>query len=159
MATANEVELLWYSKQAIADAGIAPPPADAASAWTWDQMVQNAYKLTIDQNGRRPDESGFDPKQIKQFGISSSITYGAAWYGFLRGNGGDFADEAGKRCLLDSPEAIKVFQNLQDLIYKHRVSLAQASSPPPATTCPAPTSCSRPSAWPWWSTATGHCST
>ncbi|MEU8147540.1 extracellular solute-binding protein [Nonomuraea sp. NPDC048901] len=121
VATANEVELLWYSKQAIADAGIAPPPADAASAWTWDQMVQNAYKLTIDQNGKHPDESGFDPKQIKQFGISSSITYGAAWYGFLRSNGGDFADEAGKRCLLDSPEAIKVFQNLQDLIYKHRV--------------------------------------
>ncbi|MBB6349008.1 multiple sugar transport system substrate-binding protein [Nonomuraea muscovyensis] len=121
LATANEIELLWYAKDAVAEAGIAPPPAAAASAWTWDQLVENAYKLTVDQNGKHPDESGFDPKQVRQFGISSSITYGAAWYGFLRSNGADFADEAGRRCLLDSPEAVKVFQNLQDLIYKHRV--------------------------------------
>lgn len=121
VATANEIEMLWFSKAAVAEAGITPP-VEAASAWTWDELVQNAYKLTIDQNGKHPDESGFDPKQVKQFGISSSITYGAAWYGFLRSNGADFADEAGTRCLLDSPEAIEVFQNLQDLVYKHRVA-------------------------------------
>ncbi|WP_219461781.1 extracellular solute-binding protein, partial [Nonomuraea rhizosphaerae] len=121
VATANEIELLWYAKQAFKDAGIAAPPADAASAWTWDQLVENAYKLTVDQNGKRPDETGFDPKQIRQFGVSISFTYAAAWLGFLRSNGADFADESGKKCLLDSPEAIKVFQDLQDLVYKHRV--------------------------------------
>jgi multiple sugar transport system substrate-binding protein len=122
VATANEIELLWYSKSAIAEAGIAAPPAQASSAWTWDQLVENAYKLTVDQNGRHPDESGFDAKRVKQFGISSSITYAAAWYGFLRSNGADFADPTGTKCLLDTPEAIEVFQNLQDLIYKHRVA-------------------------------------
>ncbi|MEU6798055.1 sugar ABC transporter substrate-binding protein [Nonomuraea wenchangensis] len=122
VATANEIELLWYSKTAIAEAGIAAPPAVAGSAWTWDQLVENAYKLTVDQNGKHPDESGFDPKQVRQFGVSISITYAAAWYGFLRSNGADFADEAGKRCLLDTPEAVEVFQNLQDLIHKHRVA-------------------------------------
>ncbi|TMR97929.1 extracellular solute-binding protein [Nonomuraea basaltis] len=121
LATANEAMLLWFSKSAVAAGGVTPP-ANAASAWTWDQMVENAYKLTIDQNGKRPDESGFDAKQIKQFGISCSFTYGAAWYGFLRSNGGDIADETGKKCTLDSPEAIEVFQNLQDLVYKHRVA-------------------------------------
>jgi len=122
VATANEIELLWYSKSAVSEAGIAAPPADASSAWTWDQLVENAYKLTVDQSGKHPDESGFDAKQVRQFGISSSITYAAAWYGFLRSNGADFADETGTRCLLDTPEAIEVFQNLQDLIYKHRVA-------------------------------------
>ncbi|GAA3595318.1 hypothetical protein GCM10022419_093240 [Nonomuraea rosea] len=121
VATANEAMMLWFSKSAVAAAGVAPP-ADAASAWTWDQLIENATKLTVDQNGKRPDESGFDPNQVRQFGISSSITYGAAWYGFLRSNGGDFADKDGKKCLLDTPEAIEVFQNLQDLIYKHRVA-------------------------------------
>ncbi|MFI6479248.1 ABC transporter substrate-binding protein [Nonomuraea sp. NPDC050663] len=120
VATANEIELLWYSKSAVAEAGVTPP-AVASSAWSWDDLIQNAYKLTVDQNGKHPDESGFDPKQVRQFGISCSITYAAAWYGFLRSNGADFADQAGTRCLLDSPEAIQVFQNLQDLIYKHRV--------------------------------------
>ncbi|MFI6633705.1 carbohydrate ABC transporter substrate-binding protein (CUT1 family) [Nonomuraea fuscirosea] len=122
VATANEIELLWYSKSAIAAAGAATPPAVASSAWSWDQLVENAYKLTVDQNGKHPDESGFDPKQVRQFGISISLTYAAAWYGFLRSNGADFADEAGKKCLLDTPEAIQVFQNLQDLIHKHRVA-------------------------------------
>ena len=122
VATANEIELLWYSKSAVAEAGIPTPPAQASSAWTWDQLVQYASKLTVDQNGKHPDESGFNPKQVRQFGISSSITYAAAWYGFLRSNGADFADPTGTKCLLDSPEAIAVFQNLQDLIYKHRVA-------------------------------------
>ncbi|WP_433003558.1 ABC transporter substrate-binding protein [Kribbella sp. CA-294648] len=122
VATANEIELLWYSKSAIAEAGIEPPPAEAAKAWSWDDLVSNAYKLTVDQNGKHPDESGFDPKRVRQFGISTSITYAAAWYGFLRSNGADFADAKGTRCLLDTPEAVEVFQNLQDLIYKHRVA-------------------------------------
>ncbi|MGC5013207.1 ABC transporter substrate-binding protein [Streptosporangium sp. DT93] len=122
VATANEIELLWYSRSAIAEAGVETPPALAASAWTWDRLVENAYRLTVDQNGKHPDESGFDPRRIRRFGFSCSLTYPAAWYGFLRSNGGDFADETGRTCLLDRPEAIEVFQNLQDLIYKHRVS-------------------------------------
>ncbi|NUO97899.1 MAG: sugar ABC transporter substrate-binding protein [Nonomuraea sp.] len=122
VATANEIELLWYSKPAMAAAGVAPPPAVAASAWSWDQLVENAYKLTLDQNGKHPDEPGFDPKRVRQFGVSVSLTYTAAWYGLLRSRGGDFADRTGRKCTLDSPEAIEVLQNLQDLIYKHRVA-------------------------------------
>lgn len=136
--TANEVMLLWYNKQVLAEAGIGALPADAASAWTWDQLLQNAYKLTVDQNGKHPDESGFDAKQIKQFGLSYSMTYAPAYYSLLRSNGAEFADAAGKKCLLDSPEAIEVFQNLQDLTYKHRVApgpgqLAVAGGDAPGT--------------------------
>jgi multiple sugar transport system substrate-binding protein len=126
--TANEVMLLWYSKKAIQDAGIETPPADAANAWSWDDLLSNAYKLTLDRNGKHPDESGFDSKQIKQFGISCSIEYTPAWYGFLRSRGVDFVDESGKKCLLDTPEAIEVVQNLQDLIYKHHVAPTPAQA-------------------------------
>ncbi|MEU0483021.1 extracellular solute-binding protein [Streptosporangium sp. NPDC006013] len=136
--TANEIELLWYSRSAFADAGVPAPPADAAAAWSWDDLVANAYRLTADHEGRHPDESGFDAKRVRQFGVSSSITYGPAWYGFLRGNGADIADEKGTRCLLDTPEAIEVFQNLQDLVHKHRVGpgpgqLAATGDDPPGT--------------------------
>ncbi|GAA3828294.1 hypothetical protein GCM10022226_56340 [Sphaerisporangium flaviroseum] len=136
--TANEIELLWYGRQAFADAGVPLPPAEASAAWSWDDLVANAYKLTADHNGRRPDESGFDPRRTRRFGISSSITYGPAWYGFLRSNGADIADEKGTRCLLDTPEAIQVFQNLQDLVYEHRVGpgpgqLAATGDDPPGT--------------------------
>ncbi|WP_157180841.1 ABC transporter substrate-binding protein [Actinopolymorpha alba] len=120
--TANEVMLLWHSKPAFKDAGVDLPPADASKAWSWDTFVETANKLTLDQNGKRPDESGFDPKRIRQFGVSTSIQYAPAWECFLRSNGVDVVDEAGKKCLLDTPEAVTVFQNLQDLMYKHHVA-------------------------------------
>ncbi|HZC25896.1 MAG TPA: extracellular solute-binding protein [Actinopolymorphaceae bacterium] len=120
--TANEVMLTWYNKQVLGDAGVEEPPADASKAWSWDTMVENAYKLTHDQSGKRPDQAGFNPKQVRQFGVSTSVQYIPAWECFLRSNGTDFADKAGTKCLLDTPPAIEVFQNLQDLMYKHRVA-------------------------------------
>jgi multiple sugar transport system substrate-binding protein len=120
--TANEVMLLWYNKAVLKDAGVETPPAVAEQAWTWDTFLENAYKLTQDQSGRRPDESGFDPKRIRQFGTSISVQYTPAWEGFLTSNGGAFVDEAGRKCLLDQPQAVEVFQNLQDLMYKHHVA-------------------------------------
>ncbi|MBM7785152.1 ABC transporter substrate-binding protein [Tenggerimyces flavus] len=126
--TANEVMLLWYNKKSLDDAGVEHPPASADKAWTWDQLVENAHKLTVDQKGKHPDESGFDPKQIKQFGVSVNIEFPGMWYGLLRSNGVDVVDEAGKKCLLDTPEAIEVFQNLQDLIYKYHVAPTPAQT-------------------------------
>ncbi|SDR74910.1 ABC transporter substrate-binding protein [Actinopolymorpha singaporensis] len=120
--TANEVMLLWYNRAVMKDAGVEPPPAEAGKAWSWDEFVQAAYKLTRDQNGKRPDESGFDPKRIRQFGASVSVQSSTTWESFLRSNGAAFVDESGRKCLLDQPKAVEVFQNLQDLMYKHHVA-------------------------------------
>jgi multiple sugar transport system substrate-binding protein len=133
--TANEVMLLWYNKKVMQDAGVEPPPAEASKAWTWDQTVENADKLTFDQDGRRPSESGFDPKQIRQFGLSANWN-GYGWYPLIRSNGGDLVDETGTKYTLDSPECVEVLQNLQDLIYVHRVcpTPAQVGNNAPTTT-------------------------
>ncbi|MEQ7011362.1 sugar ABC transporter substrate-binding protein [Actinopolymorpha sp. B17G11] len=120
--TANEVALLWYNKPVFDEAGVEHPPAEAASAWSWDDLVEAAYKLTYDQEGRRPDETGFDPKQVRQFGVSASVQFVQTWECLLRSNGVDVVDEAGTKCLLDTPEALEVLQNLQDLMYEHRVA-------------------------------------
>lgn len=126
--TANEVMLIWYNREVIDAAGVEPPPAVADDAWTWDEFVDTAYKLTLDHNGKHPDESGFDPSQIEQFGVSVSMLFAPTWDALLRSRGTSFADEAGTKCLLDTPEAIEVFQNLQDLIYEHRVAPTPAQS-------------------------------
>jgi multiple sugar transport system substrate-binding protein len=133
--TANEVILLWYNKQTFTDAGVDVPPAEAASAWPWDTLVENADRLTLDQSGKRPSESGFNPKQVRQFGLSANFNnYG--WYPLVRSNGGDFCDETGTKYVLNSPEAVEVFQNLQDLMYEHRVAPtpAQTGNNAPTTT-------------------------
>ncbi|GAB3408048.1 ABC transporter substrate-binding protein [Flindersiella endophytica] len=119
--SANESMQLFYSKAAFKDAGIDLPPAEAAKAWSWDTFVEHAHQLTHDQNGRTPDQNGFDPKRIRQYGTSMNWWHGT-WYPLLLSKGIDFADETGKKSLLDTPEAIEVFQNLADLMYEHRVA-------------------------------------
>ncbi|WP_020579684.1 extracellular solute-binding protein [Actinopolymorpha alba] len=119
--SANESMQLFYSKPAFADAGLDLPPAEASQAWNWDTFVENAYKLTLDQSGRTPDQDGFNPKQIRQFGVSINWWHGT-WYPLLLSRGIDFADEAATTTMLDTPEAIQVFQDLADLMYKHRVA-------------------------------------
>lgn len=123
---AAEITLLWYNKAIFTDAGVDAPPAVADQAWSWDTLVENADKLTRDQSGKRPSESGFKPGNIRQFGISAPMTTQWTWYPLIRSNGGDIVDKSGKKYTLNSPECVEVFQNLQDLIYKHRVAPSPA---------------------------------
>lgn len=133
---ALETILLWYNRAAFADAGVPEPPATADEAWTWDEFLEAAQLLTIDGNGKNATQSGFDPENIQQYGLFiPSITSFHAWYPLLLSNGGGLTDDKGMAYQLDTPEAIEVFQNLQDLIYKYHVlpTPAQLGSTPPTT--------------------------
>nr|WP_231979463.1 extracellular solute-binding protein [Tessaracoccus coleopterorum] len=48
--------------------------------------------------------------------------WSAAWHGLILSAGIDIVDETGKKTMLDSAAGVEVFQNLVDLIYKHRVA-------------------------------------
>ena len=71
--SANETMQLYYSKPAFADAGVELPPAVADQAWDWDTFVANAYKLTLDQSGKTPDQDGFDPKKVRQHNLADAL--------------------------------------------------------------------------------------
>ena len=118
---ALEIICLFTNKAAFAEAGIDVPPVTADGAWDWDAFVEAAYRLTVDQNGRRPDEDGFDTTQVARFGTLANMWSGA-WYGLLLSNGVDVVDESGTTTQLNSPEAVQVFQNLVDLMHVHRVA-------------------------------------
>jgi multiple sugar transport system substrate-binding protein len=66
---ADEVLVLYYNKTMFDDAKVAYPPASADKAWTWQQFIDAAKKLTKDQNGKTPNDAGFDSNNI--------VTYGA----------------------------------------------------------------------------------
>jgi multiple sugar transport system substrate-binding protein len=119
--SANEVMLLWHNKKAFREAGAELPPTEAGKAWSWDQFVAAATKLTVDQSGKRPDQSGFNAKKVKRFGTLAP-TGSLSWYGLLLSAGVDFLDEAGTKTMINSGEAIKIFQNIMDLMYVHRVA-------------------------------------
>lgn len=126
---------LMYNVDLFNKAGVALPPTKASEAWTWDQFVEVAKKLTIDRNGKNATESGFDPKNIQQFGVKYNLT----WIGYMPlvlSNGGDYLTADGKAFGLSKPEATAAIQKIADLINVHHV----APSPVQASSIPAPAS-------------------
>ena len=116
--SAVEAALLFYNKDLFDRAGLSYPPSDPAKAWTWEQFVDVAKKLTVDTNGKHPGEAGFDPATIATYGAAFDKTFeGWTWYPFIFSNGGEVVDEAGKRLLLDSPTAAEALQKLADLMW------------------------------------------
>ncbi|MBD2868852.1 sugar ABC transporter substrate-binding protein [Paenibacillus sp. IB182493] len=117
-----ETFALYYNVDMFTDAGIEPPPASAEEAWTWDEFVEVAKRLTIDENGKNASEPGFDPKRIRQFGISGANGWWGSWSNFVYGNGGDFVSEDGTTFALNQPEAVEALQKLADLVNVHHVA-------------------------------------
>lgn len=122
--TAVEITLLFYNKALFDEAGLAYPPARAEEAWTWDQFVVAAKRLTTDVYGNHPDDPGFDPMRVDVYGLSFGTEHWSwtDYYPFIYSNGGQIVDEAGTRLMLDSPEAIEAIQKLQDLLWVHHVA-------------------------------------
>ncbi|WP_241674847.1 ABC transporter substrate-binding protein [Paenibacillus luteus] len=119
--TALEIMVLYYNKDIFAEAGVSLPPSDPTQAWTWDEFVSVAKKLTKDNKGRNAEDPNFDAKNIDTYGFSFGTDRGT--YGpLLESNGGGILDESGKSYALNEPESVEVFQKLQDLIYIHHVS-------------------------------------
>ena len=110
------LHVLWYNK-ALFDKQHLRYPTDK---WTWDDYVRVGRQLTIDRNGRRASEAGFQPQHVRQYADSGSWRY---WFNYpLRSNGGDWANSDLSKATLDTPVAIKTFQFIADLGNKYYVS-------------------------------------
>jgi len=118
---ANEVLLMYYNKKLFDKAGVAYPPASADKAWTWDQMVEAAQKLTIDKNGKNASQAGFDPKNIVQYGVDFNRLWWM-WPIVMYSNGGGLMTPDGKQLLINKPESIEAMQALADLYVKYHVA-------------------------------------
>ncbi|WNR46031.1 ABC transporter substrate-binding protein [Paenibacillus roseipurpureus] len=112
---------LFYNKDLLKKAGYDQVPSDLAwnpkDGGTFLQFLQ---KLTLDKNGKHPNESGFDPKNIKQYGFAVE-TSPQMIVSYLVGNGGKIQGEDGS-LVIDSPEAMEAIKFLHDLVFKYHVA-------------------------------------
>jgi len=123
VSVSNEIQVIWYNKKPFDQAGLPYPPAEAGRAWNWDQFVGVARKLTRDANGRGPDDSGFDPSNVRGFG--AWVRNGRIpWIILAISNGGGFVSDDGKSLLLDRPETIEAIQKVADLVNVEHVGPA-----------------------------------
>lgn len=129
---ANEVLVLYYNKDIFDKAGVAYPPASADKAWTWDEYVAAAKKLTKDKNGKTPNDAGFDKKNITTYGTQFN-TAAWMWPVMAISNGGGICSEDGSQLLLGKDETIEAAQKIADL------SLKDFVAPTPTTSATFPT--------------------
>ena len=112
-SAANEVLALWFNKKMFDDAGIPHPPATLDQAWTWDEFIEVARKLTFDSNGRNPGNDGFDKDNIVQYGAGVN-TYTWQLEVWALSNGGSFFSPDGKTVVMDDA-TIEAIQKVADL--------------------------------------------
>ena len=114
----------FYNKQMVADAGITD---DQLKSMTWNPKDGGTFdkiiaKLTIDANGKRGDEPGFDKSHIKIFGFAggnNADAYGQGdWSFFAASDGFKFIDQPwGKHYNYDSPALLETLIYLRDLAF------------------------------------------
>jgi multiple sugar transport system substrate-binding protein len=113
---------LYYNVELLDKAGIKPPGFKDDEIWDWDTFVANAKKLTIDANGKHPDDSGFDVNNVKQWGVDWWVWW-VHLYAMVAANGGTVTDPKDPTKLaLDSPAAVEAIQRIADLINVHHVA-------------------------------------
>jgi len=71
--------MLFYQKSMFDEAGLNYPPKKVGEKYKWPDGTEEewnyatlqkvAMKLTVDENGKTADQSGFDPKKIAQYGF------------------------------------------------------------------------------------------
>lgn len=122
-----QVYTLYYNKAAFDTAGVAYPPAKVEDAWEWDEFVEVAKQLTLDQSGRNATDPAFDPTQIRQYGVQYDTGIDSI-VGAVVSNGGDIIDETGTTFTMDQPAATEAVQKIADLMNVHHVAPSPAAS-------------------------------
>jgi len=118
---ANETFLLYYNRDIFDKAGIPYPPSKAENAWTWDQFVNVAKRLTKDTSGRTPNDQGFNRENIVTYGVAFNY-WSNFWPVFGKSNGGGWFSSDRKTLLINSPETVQAAQAIADLYLKDNVA-------------------------------------
>lgn len=119
--------VLYYNKALFEDRGVELPPYNVEDAWTWEEFVEVAKQLTVDDQGLHPDDAGFNPDKIVTYGVDIGFDdYQLEC--FLKSNGGNVVSDDGTKVELDSPESLEVLNAISDLVNVHHVAPPPGSS-------------------------------
>jgi multiple sugar transport system substrate-binding protein len=77
-------------------------------------------RLTVDADGRRADEPGFDPGRVRQWGYNAANDLQGIYLNYIGSAGGTFSD--GDRFAFDNPGSVAAFEYLAGLINDDHVA-------------------------------------
>jgi multiple sugar transport system substrate-binding protein len=125
---AGAMNVMFYNKTLLTQAGVAFPPDDVTRPWTWDQFVDALTKLTRDNRGRTPADPGFDVNNVVQWGTALND-----WWIYtlphLYAAGTSMVNAEGTALEITKPAGIDAIQKFADLRLKNRVAAPEGSFP------------------------------
>ncbi|MBW7455992.1 sugar ABC transporter substrate-binding protein, partial [Paenibacillus sepulcri] len=116
---AEEAFALFYNADMFTEAGVELPPTSAEQAWTWDEFLDTAKKLTIDNKGNNALSAEFDPANIQQYGVRFNTWM---WHLMVPSNNTSVIAPGGDKLNLEDPAVIEAVQKLADLVHVHHVA-------------------------------------
>lgn len=100
------------------EGGVEPPlkldPSKEADKWTWDEYDAMVKHLTVDANGKRGDQAGFDKDNVAVYGASIQAD---AWWMYVPrvlAEGGKFISDDLSKSEINSPAGVEAFKRLTD---------------------------------------------
>lgn len=111
---------IYYNPQSFENAGVEVP---SEANLSWDQFLELAQRLTLDDQGRNALDPDFNPENIAQYGFRVQ-QYPFEWVYWLWTNGADVISPDGTTAsgYLDSPAALEALTFLRDLVLEYHVS-------------------------------------
>jgi len=108
----------WVNLNLFKTAGVdenTPAPKNA------DEFIKLATKLTLDANGKHPDDPAFDVKNVTQWG--TAIDWARVQFeSFLPQFGGTLISEDGKKVTINGEGGKAALQFMVDMIYKYHIA-------------------------------------
>jgi multiple sugar transport system substrate-binding protein len=112
----GDVIIPYINLRMAKEAGVTPPlefdPVKDPNGWTWDDFEKLYKRLTVDGNGKRGDEPGFDKENVAIYGASVAVDQWYIYVPLVLGEGGQFVSDDLSKSLLNSPAGIAAFKKL-----------------------------------------------
>jgi multiple sugar transport system substrate-binding protein len=115
-ADANAV---FYNRTMLLKAGLKDPWADSKGDWTLDDMIELSRRVTQDT-----DRDG----KVDQWGIAWSYTHPSHVAQFVWTKGGDVADFANMKYILDQAASMDAHQQIYNWLVKDRLIISNADA-------------------------------
>ena len=110
---------VFYNKTMLQKAGLRDPWADGKGDWTVDDMIEMARKVTQDT-----DRDG----KLDQWGIAWSYTHVSHVAQFVWTRGGDVADFANMKYIVDQPASMEAHQQIYTWLSKDHLIISNAEA-------------------------------
>lgn len=124
----NQLMIMYYNKDIFDEYEIDYPSTQVGEAWEWDEFVEIARKLTVDVNGKTPEDQSFNASQVEQYGVAFNSMYQFNYMWAAYANGGGIVSADGSEFLWDKAESLEGIQKVADLFNVNKVAPATTSS-------------------------------